>query len=111
MTTTLAPLEGCDRCHCGAKYWDGNVCHSCGEKWRPVVIGVTAAHYVGDPDADVRPLLLSLAMNDGTLRDEAKDEPNARTYFVTFTDEYAAQDFEDAVNNYHRLHAYEVVLP
>lgn len=28
------PREGIDRCDCGSKYWDGDVCHSCGEKWR-----------------------------------------------------------------------------
>lgn len=29
------PREGVDRCHCGAKYWDGDLCHSCGGRWRP----------------------------------------------------------------------------
>lgn len=35
MTTTKTklPQEGCTRCHCGAKYWDGDICHSCGTKW------------------------------------------------------------------------------
>lgn len=28
------PIEGCTRCDCGCKYWDGNVCHSCGSKYR-----------------------------------------------------------------------------
>jgi hypothetical protein len=27
------PVEGVDRCYCGSKYWDENVCHSCGEKF------------------------------------------------------------------------------
>ena len=27
------PQEGCTRCWCGSKYWDGDICHSCGEKW------------------------------------------------------------------------------
>lgn len=27
------PVEGIDRCYCGSKYWDENVCHSCGEKF------------------------------------------------------------------------------
>lgn len=29
------PEEGCDRCACGSKYWDGDRCHSCGEKFIP----------------------------------------------------------------------------
>lgn len=29
----LLPVEGCDRCVCGAKYWDGDRCHSCGDRW------------------------------------------------------------------------------
>jgi len=33
MPPTL-PREGVGRCHCGAKYWDGNRCHSCGEEFR-----------------------------------------------------------------------------
>lgn len=35
MTATLTPREGIDRCPCGAKYWDGNVCHSCGATFEP----------------------------------------------------------------------------
>ncbi len=27
------PEEGMTRCYCGAKYWDGNKCHSCGATW------------------------------------------------------------------------------
>jgi hypothetical protein len=34
-TTAALPREGVDRCHCGAKYWAGDRCHSCGEHWRP----------------------------------------------------------------------------
>jgi hypothetical protein len=30
-----APREGIDRCACGGKYWDGDRCHSCGERFRP----------------------------------------------------------------------------
>ncbi|HEY5785251.1 MAG TPA: hypothetical protein VIT65_10780 [Microlunatus sp.] len=26
----VSPVEGVDRCECGAKYWDGLRCHSCG---------------------------------------------------------------------------------
>ena len=29
------PNEGIDLCACGSKYWDGNVCHSCGAKFKP----------------------------------------------------------------------------
>lgn len=29
------PTEGVTRCDCGSKYWDGNVCHSCGERYSP----------------------------------------------------------------------------
>ena len=29
-----APQEGITRCWCGSKYWDGETCHSCGEKWQ-----------------------------------------------------------------------------
>lgn len=29
------PREGIDRCYCGAKYWDGTTCHSCGHAWKP----------------------------------------------------------------------------
>jgi hypothetical protein len=25
--------EGCDRCPCGCKYWERDVCASCGEPW------------------------------------------------------------------------------
>jgi hypothetical protein len=25
--------EGCDRCDCGAKYWEKDRCHSCGKRW------------------------------------------------------------------------------
>ena len=31
----VSPIEGVDRCDCGAKYWDGLTCHSCGESFRP----------------------------------------------------------------------------
>lgn len=26
--------EGCDRCPCGCKYWENDVCVSCGEPFR-----------------------------------------------------------------------------
>lgn len=29
---TFTPRDGLDRCDCGSKYWDGDICHSCGEK-------------------------------------------------------------------------------
>lgn len=29
------PQEGVDRCICGSKYWDDNLCHSCGAKFKP----------------------------------------------------------------------------
>jgi hypothetical protein len=29
------PTEGCTRCWCGAKYWDGFTCHSCGHPYHP----------------------------------------------------------------------------
>jgi hypothetical protein len=29
------PAEGCTRCDCGAKYWDGLICHSCKEPFKP----------------------------------------------------------------------------
>jgi len=28
------PYEGLTRCDCGAKYWDGDRCHSCGDRYR-----------------------------------------------------------------------------
>ena len=28
------PTEGVTRCECGSKYWDGDKCHDCGEKYR-----------------------------------------------------------------------------
>lgn len=31
----MTPREGIDRCPCGAKYWDGDFCHSCGERFCP----------------------------------------------------------------------------
>jgi hypothetical protein len=31
---TGPPEDGVDRCYCGAKYWDGNACHSCGEEFK-----------------------------------------------------------------------------
>lgn len=27
------PEEGVDRCACGSKYWDGDRCHSCGDRF------------------------------------------------------------------------------
>jgi hypothetical protein len=30
-----APVSGVTLCPCGAKYWDGNRCASCGERYRP----------------------------------------------------------------------------
>lgn len=33
MNTKTAPIEGLTRCECGSKYWDGNRCHSCGDKY------------------------------------------------------------------------------
>lgn len=33
--TTKHPQEGLDRCPCGAKYWDGDNCHSCGSRFNP----------------------------------------------------------------------------
>ena len=27
------PIDGTDVCFCGSKYWDGNRCHSCGDKF------------------------------------------------------------------------------
>ena len=33
-TTSKAPAEGIDRCPCGSKYWDDDVCHSCGERFQ-----------------------------------------------------------------------------
>lgn len=27
--------EGCDRCFCGAKYWENDFCTSCGHEWLP----------------------------------------------------------------------------
>ena len=32
-TALQHPEEGCTRCACGSKYWDGDTCASCGEKW------------------------------------------------------------------------------
>lgn len=32
------PREGCDRCHCGSKYWEGRMCVSCGSYWSPRVL-------------------------------------------------------------------------
>ena len=28
------PYEGLTRCDCGAKYWDDDRCHSCGDRYR-----------------------------------------------------------------------------
>lgn len=42
-----APVEGCTKCWCGAKYWDfrgdGIFCHSCGERFY-------AWHFILDQD-------------------------------------------------------------
>jgi hypothetical protein len=32
---TARPKDGSHRCDCGSKYWEGNKCHSCGQKWVP----------------------------------------------------------------------------
>lgn len=40
FTDEVVPTEGVTRCDCGSKYWDENVCHSCGEKYRPDVAAV-----------------------------------------------------------------------
>ena len=47
MTAHL-PREGVDRCLCGAKYWDGDRCHSCGEHWKPWYACATC----GTPDPE-----------------------------------------------------------
>ncbi len=31
----LLPIEGVTRCPCGAKYWDADICASCGERYSP----------------------------------------------------------------------------
>lgn len=31
----LMPREGCDRCECGCKYWEGGRCIDCGTVFRP----------------------------------------------------------------------------
>lgn len=31
----MRATEGVTRCWCGAKYWDDDVCHSCGEHYHP----------------------------------------------------------------------------
>lgn len=51
MKITALPREGCDRCWCGAKYWDGNICHSCGEQYDP---DVDALGYVVDDEGRSR---------------------------------------------------------
>lgn len=32
---TPKPTDGLTRCDCGAKYWNDDVCASCGERYRP----------------------------------------------------------------------------
>lgn len=81
MTTpVLMPREGCDRCWCGAKYWDGTTCVSCGEKWDPVVVGV-----IGGDAPTVERVALRF---DGDVRDETSDPT-----LVTFSDPNTALDF------------------
>jgi hypothetical protein len=41
-TITPSPTDGIDVCVCGAKYWDGSFCHSCGDKF--VVISEISDH-------------------------------------------------------------------
>jgi hypothetical protein len=35
-TPPMFPVEGLTRCSCGSKYWDADVCHSCGEPYGAV---------------------------------------------------------------------------
>lgn len=46
----MIPVEGCTRCWCGAKYWDGLTCASCGEIFKE-------RDYVLDEDKIPQPTL------------------------------------------------------
>jgi methionyl-tRNA synthetase len=41
----LIPTEGVTRCECGAKYWDGTKCASCGETYKPHDLLVSGTEY------------------------------------------------------------------
>jgi hypothetical protein len=38
LPVSAHPREGVDFCSCGAKYWDGDVCHSCGSLWTAAAV-------------------------------------------------------------------------
>lgn len=40
----LQAQEGCDRCGCGAKYWENDRCVSCGEAFQPVLRACNACN-------------------------------------------------------------------
>jgi hypothetical protein len=119
-TTTLQPREGCDRCYCGAKYWENDRCVSCGERWHPIIIGITAEQgisHVCVPGGvlTVETAVRGLAEDDygGDLRDDARRYDaltGSTTHVATFTDPDHAQEFADAVHlNWPRLTCEEII--
>ena len=101
MIQKPAPIEGCTRCYCGAKYWDADVCHSCGDKYRPVIVGITTppktSHAVV-PGRGALPVTQALDIvaqdHNGDMRPELR---NGTTYAATFTDPDDAEAFIDQV--------------
>jgi hypothetical protein len=81
MTTTTnpKPVDGIDRCSCGAKYWDGNTCHSCGQKFDPAARSI---------DLAIEAVMQSVAANAArnaapTLRDSLEVDRIIRLAAVT----------------------------
>lgn len=109
-TKAVEPREGIDRCPCGAKYWDGSVCASCGERYRPIVVTVTTpqgiSHVVWPGNSayigrvpEVGKALDAVAVDYGGSLYDA--EPVALTgatmHRLVFEDLDPARDFIDAI--------------
>jgi hypothetical protein len=88
-THTPSPTEGIDRCACGSKYWDGSLCDSCGEKFRPETDDLAEVTY-----AD-RMWLHSRLNVIGATSEEAR-AIRAATYWESFPAAYPAEQVKAA---------------
>ncbi len=61
-------VEGCDRCRCGAKYWEHDRCVSCGAR-HPATFSLYGGVHVGTPARPNANPVLAL------MRDDDMDDP------------------------------------
>lgn len=94
------PIEGCDRCDCGCKYWEDGKCIDCGERFRPVVISVRAPKGVTRvvfPGRSVTTVLDAMQTVAGTHGGDVR-RSEAGKHFVVFSHVDDAQQFVDDVH-------------